>query len=532
MTRDELRQSLNGLTLEQTIRFWIEVEAAYPDQAVRWLCLADRYYLLVRACRRIDAVHPWIYERCREVEANPDGCIDLWAREHYKSTLITFAGTLQEILRDPEITIGIFSHTRPIARKFWSQLKLELEGNDILKRAFPDILYQEPARESPRWSEEKGLAVKRQSNAKEGTLEAWGLVDGQPTSAHFALMIFDDVVTRESVTTPEQITKTTAAWELADNLGQAGGRKWHIGTRYSFADTYQSILERGSVVPRIHPATDDGTMDGKPVLWTKEVWEQKKRDQGEATVACQLLQNPIAGQQAMFKTEWLKYYEVRPSTLNIYIMIDPARSTKPDSANTAISVVGVDGARNKYLIDGYRHKMALSERWQRMRDLRTHWLSQPGVQQVYVGYEKFGAQSDMDYFVERMQTEKVSFEIVELEWPRDRAVKSKEDRVQRLEPDFKNGRFWLPTRSKDITKDQQRMIDSGNGYRCAKQIRRKDNEGNIYDLVTDFIHEYTLFPFGGKRDLIDAASRIYDMDAVAPMIISESELEPECFADT
>ena len=302
-------------------------------------------------------------------------------------------------------------------------------------------------------------------------------------------MIFDDVVTRESVTTPEQITKTTAAWELADNLGQAGGRKWHIGTRYSFADTYQSILERGSVIPRIYPATDDGTMDGRPVLWTPDIWEQKKRDQGEATVACQLLQNPIAGQQAMFKAEWLRYYEVRPATLNIYIMIDPARSTKPDSANTAMAVIGMDGARNKYLLDGYRHRMALSERWQRMRDLRTHWLSQPGVQQVYVGYEKFGAQSDMDYFVERMQTEKCSFEIIELEWPRDRAVKSKEDRVQRLEPDFKNGRFWLPTRAHGPTKNQKRMTESGSGYRCAKQIRRKDNDGNIYDLVTDFTFE-------------------------------------------
>ena len=44
--------------------------------------------------------------------------------------------------------------------------------------------------------------------------EAWGLVDGQPTSVHFMVRVYDDIITRESVTTPEQINKVTSAWEL------------------------------------------------------------------------------------------------------------------------------------------------------------------------------------------------------------------------------------------------------------------------------------------------------------------------------
>jgi hypothetical protein len=67
---------------------------------------------------RKDAVHPWLFLRCREVEDAPDGYLDLWARYHFKSSLGTFAGLIQEVLRDPEVTICILSCTRDIAQAF------------------------------------------------------------------------------------------------------------------------------------------------------------------------------------------------------------------------------------------------------------------------------------------------------------------------------------------------------------------------------------------------------------------------------
>lgn len=495
---------------------------------IRALCLEDRFYLLVVALGRADAWHPWIYARCREVERNPNGYLDLWAREHYKSTIITFAGIIQEVLKNPEITIGIFSHTAPRAKEFLAQIKREFENNALLKATFPDILWDNPNKATQKWSLDAGITVQRASNPKEATVEGHGLVDAQPIGKHYALMVYDDVVTPESVSTPEQVHKTTKAWELSDNLGTREGRKWHIGTRYSYADTYEAILKKGSLIPRIYPATANGQIDGEPVFFSKPLWLRKVRDQGDAVIACQMLQDPIAGAQAMFDVKDLQTYEIRPQTLNVFIMVDPARSKKKDSANTAVCVIGMDYAGNKFLLDGWNHRMDLQERWTRLRDTYVHWMNQPGVQNVRAGYEAFGAQSDFDYFQEKMTLERFSFDIVELAWPRE-GEGSKIDRVQRLGPDFRSARFFLPydTDPDKLTSLQARTAHAGHPYRIARTIRRKDGDGNIYDLSAQFREQVHYFPFGTLKDLVDAASRIYDMDARPPVIYEPGSLEPE-----
>lgn len=513
---------------------WHTILREAGSEGNRWLGRNDRYFLLTQLLHRGDALHPWLYARCREVEAATDGCLDLWAREHYKSTIITFAGIIQEILRDPEITIGIFSHTKPTARKFLVQIKEEFESNRELQQLYPDVLWTDPANEAMRWSEEKGIVCKRKSNPREATVEAHGLVDGQPTSAHFRLRVYDDVVTLESVSTPDQVRKTTYCWAMSDNLGAKGpdgkSRAWHIGTRYTYADTYQDILDQQALTPRIHPATHNGHPDGNPVYLSPEAWAEKKKTQGPAIIAAQQLQNPAAGNEAMFKEEWLKFAEVRPATLNVYILCDPASSRKKNSDNTAIAVIGYDAAHNKYLLDGYHHKMNLAERWTAISQLRRHWMSVPGVQNVRVGYERYGMTSDLEYFEEKMLATTNAFEIVELAWPRE-GPGSKFDRIQRLVPDFIQGKFFLAAAVNGETTAQRKMREAGQAYRIFTPTRRRDHERNVYSLNKQFLETYLLYPFVGHEDLLDAVSRLYDIEPVPPIIIDERALEPEVFAD-
>jgi hypothetical protein len=153
------------------------------------------------------------------------------------------------------------------------------------------------------------------------------------------------------------------------------------------------------------------------------------------------------------------------------------------------------------------------------------------VQIVRIGYEVYGAQADMDYFAEQMSKDKNGFEIVELAWPRD-GDGSKLDRVQRLQPDIKQGRLLLPRTADGVTAEQQRISDAGEPYRVAKAIRKRDQDGNVYDLGAQLVQQIHFFPFGGLKDLVDAVSRIYDIEPTPPVIYADNSLEPEAFIDS
>jgi phage terminase large subunit-like protein len=468
-----------------------------PKQAapiLRGLCQVDLFFLLIHGLRRIDADRDWLFERCREVQKDPNNRLDLWSREHYKSTIITFGLTIQDVLNDPDITVGIFSHTRPIAKGFLRQIKREFESNDFLKQLFPDVLWANPQTEAPKWSEDEGLIVKRKGNPKEGTVEAWGLVDGQPTSKHYKLMVYDDTVTRESVTTPDMIAKVTEAWELSRNLGSEGGHSRYIGTRYHFNDTYKTIMDRG-VSPRIYPATIDGTIEGEPVLLTRERLETKRREMGPYTFACQMMQNPMADETQGFKPHWLRHYEnVTRQGMNVCILVDAASEKKKTSDYTSMWVIGLNTDGNLYALDMVRDRFNLKQRADTLFALHRKWKPNE------VGYEKYGMMADVEFMYSEMERRNYRFQIHELGGPMP-----KNDRIKRLMPYFEQGKVWLP-----------------------QVMMRTDYQGRTHDLVQAFIEEeYKAFPVGLHDDMLDSLARMFDLYPNGLEFPQEYSDEPE-----
>lgn len=470
------------LTREESNEVYRQVLEDKNEAAQRKLCKEDLFFLLTVALKRKDVDRDWLYARCREVEANPDGYLDLWAREHYKSTIITFAKSIQDLLKDPDnACIGIFSHTRPNAKAFLEQIKRELETNDYLKALFPEVLYQKPQAESPKWSLDSGIIVKRKTNPKEASVEAWGLVDGQPTSKHFTVLVYDDVVTLESVSTPDQIKKVTGALEMSYNLGANGGKRRFIGTRYHMNDTYKTIMDRGTVIPRIHKATDNGKSppEGKPVFLTEEKILEKRRDMGPYTFGTQMLQDPVADKAMSFKQEWLRSYKQLGDTSkwNIYITVDPASRKKATSDYTVMEVHGLAPDQNYYLLEGVRDRLNLTQRAAKLFELHRKWNPKK------VGYESYGLQADVEHIQYEMEHRNYRFEIVELG-----GSLAKEDRVKKLIPIYEQGRFYSPERQSFV-----------------------DYEGRSRDYVQLFTdEEYLSFPVCVHDDMLDCRARILD----------------------
>lgn len=467
------------LTRDQCKEIYRQVMQDEDTDAMRELVKTDLFFLMRCVCNRVDMDEPWIFDRVREVEKHPDGYLDLWAREHYKSTIITFGKTLQDIIIDPEITVGLFSHTRPISKGFLRQLQREMEDNDLLKELFPDVFYMEPRRESPLWSLDNGIVVKRKSNPKEATIEASGLVDGQPTSKHYSLLLYDDVVTRESVTTPEQIDKVNDAWALSLNLGARGGRRRYIGTRYHFNDTYKTIMEREAATPRIYPATDDGTSEGEPVLLTQKDLDDKRREMGPYVFGCQMLQDPISDKAMGFREDWLMYYDTikHDQKWNYYLLCDPAGEKKKVNDYTVMWVIALAPDNNYYLIDGVRDRLNLTERTRKLFDLHRRYHP------MATGYEKYGKDSDIEHILETQERENYRFDITPLGGPMP-----KPDRIRKLVPIFEQHRFYLPRRMMFV-----------------------DWEKRAHDLVQDFKNdEFLAFPVALHDDMLDCAARIVD----------------------
>lgn len=454
----------------------------------------DLFFLLWYLLHRQDMEDPWVYERTREVQRYPDGYLDLWAREHYKSTIITLGLTIQDIVNDPEETFGIFSHTRPIAKQFLRQIKGEFEGNEDLKGAYPDVLWTNPKKESPKWSEDEGIVVKRKGNPKESTVEAWGLVDNLPTSKHFGKLIYDDVLDPKSVTGPEMIKKTTDAWAMSLNLGKRGGKRRTAGTRYHTADTYREMIERGSVIPRIYKATVDGTETGEPVLLTVEELQAKRRDMGPYIFGSQMMQDPTHDKAQGFKEDWLRYWPAeRYANLNIYILVDPAGKKKKTNDYSVFSVVGLGPDRNYYVLRWVRDRLNLAERTKMLFKLHRQYKPRG------VGYEEYGMQSDIDSVKDTQEATNYRFDVVALGGPLDN-----EDRVKQLVPLFEQGRIWIPQRCDFV-----------------------DHEANRRDLTREFVFdEYLDFPVARHDDMLVSLARVLDAELKVdwPKEMSQSEM--------
>ena len=473
------------------------------------VCLNDRFFLAYFVSGwEVDDVSgnkPFIVNACNMLDSEVQtDTVDVWAREHGKSTLITVCGTVQRILNDPECTTAIFSYKKGASDKFLDSIRKMLES-EFLVWLFPEILSSNISEYSI-WSI-NGLRVKRKNKVlREHTVEAFGLVDGMPTGGHWKHLIWDDIETDDMAQSPDQMDLCFSKLQMSYNLGKEGGTNQIIGTYYSH---FGVLVKLGAMKKfdgdlmykiRIFPGTDDGTINGKPVFFTQAYLDSKKTRPGFNT---QILCNPTPTNDIRLDFNRFKKISRKdlPKDRIKFIVIDPAGDKEAQSGtkndNWAMLVLSVRpfldelGTSDVYLEGGVVSTLSRSQSNEAAASL---YMSNGRI--TMLGIERVGTESAHTHILNYLAA---------------------------------NGRY--------LSEHKKGRYDGGNWMQLSPSARTKNmrieqnlawplNNGKLHivddldeSLVERLKEECNKFPFF-HVDMIDAFAYLYDIMADGTIMFS------------
>lgn len=372
---------------------------------LKWLVLNDTFFTLqFFVIRGHECNRPFVVQACREVETGPqDMTLDIWGREHFKTTICSVTRPIMKALSNPEWTHITISYANVLAKKITRQIKDILETQDQLIKLFPDVLYEEPERQSDKWGELTGLNVKRRSSPKETTFASGGLIDGMPTGDHYWRRQYDDIMTLDMADNPDSIQKAIDRYYYSENLGKDGGSQGIVGTPYAHNDVIMALKElknpeTGQPVFHVRekPSTVDGTFWGKPVLLSEKRINTLRLN--KVAFATQHLLNPSeVGDRPLPRDLPVVPRSELPEDLMEFILVDPSgesrkKNYQPDK--WGILLVGITpytdhmGLVDLYILGG---KVARLSRAEAISSIADIFMSRPYIRAVAV--ERVGLSS-------------------------------------------------------------------------------------------------------------------------------------------
>jgi phage terminase large subunit-like protein len=333
-----------------------ELHTDDKKKAIRIAILTDLYFLVKFVFGYWWLCYEPHKEFCEEIEKDKSNSLYLLPRGHCKTQIFNTGHTLQCYLKQPKEPIGIFCDIQKRASWKLRPLKYQLETNKCLKECFPDILYQEPKRESPMWNQEE-IILPGHDGRQEPSVGVYGL-DNQPTSLHFPRIKGDDLVTDKSVTTAEQLKKNIDSYGLMrSSILQASGNIQICGTIYDDGDLHRTLEDSG--IYKIYKRPAEWKENGeRKTLWPVQYGPDKLDDiKSDPAVSvyiysCNYLLDPAPeDENAFFQLNWFPRYKKLPDRLQFYAAADLAVTEKETSCETSIAIVGVDHKNEIYLAE-------------------------------------------------------------------------------------------------------------------------------------------------------------------------------------
>lgn len=362
LTEDERRD----LALRNPVAYRKLAHKAHAEQGVEDLWYFDKY--IAKNPVTYDGLHKAVCKRWQSSKKRKR--LILMPRGHIKSNLFTAEDIAREIAKNPNVRILIASHKMPDAWKFCGLVKQILESRSY-REAYPDIIPEPLTSGRPmRWAKD-ALLVKRSVRLAEATVETTS-ADAPVVGRHYDIIKFDDVVTQQSVATPELIRKTTEFVEHCEALLEPGGREDFIGTRYDYADEYGRIIDTPGLAAEFDLILDWKAVEvgGVPIFPTRFTMDEDdegdpdtdvcakisiprlKRMNSVYFVNSQYYNEPVDPNSAMFKLEMLNVIKQLPQDRHYeYFRVCDLSGEGDTDSYTAIVTGAVDQWANIYITD-------------------------------------------------------------------------------------------------------------------------------------------------------------------------------------
>lgn len=371
---DYYRQLLKDVPEEEMIGAWRE------------LCKQDLFFLSEFVLRNkesesIPFIKEFQGEMCRWLERPGQRKMLMAPRGHGKSTVANRNYVVWRLINDPNTTILIISATLDNAKKKLKAIQEVFEKNKFFKELFPELI---PTSFGDGWTQTQ-MNIPRTSTDPESSVEVQGY-EGELTSRHYKIILFDDVVGKENSTSREQIQKVVNFYtQSLQLLKKPGGEMLVIGTMWSYADLHNHIIENlyeeFDIYVRSVWAEDrfvrigDGgkyqwitTANTKtplyPEMFGREDLETLKKEitadplQGMSIWMAQYELKIIDEKSAIFprnvvneKNCWFTDEDLYEKKLAFSLSCDPAVSEAKEADETVFIVRAVDDAGYWYVID-------------------------------------------------------------------------------------------------------------------------------------------------------------------------------------
>jgi predicted phage terminase large subunit-like protein len=274
---------------------------------VWWTCVRswarrNFYYLATEVLGYRDLNKELHGDLCRFMSSTAKKKMIIIPRGHFKTTLCTISNAVRHILLNDSVRILIASCTLKNAMDFLQLVKSHFVQNEYFRFLFPEFCPLDAQKE---FGTREHFTVLNRKNFRlvEHTVECIGS-DGKVTGRHYDVIIKDDLVTRETVTTSDQIEKSKDWNKYSQSLFNVPEEdvEYVIGTRYHFNDLYGEILDDEETDYKVYLRR--AIEDDKPIFkgrFTIEGLNSIRKNQGSYIFSCNPGWTPIWMPDGRFK---------------------------------------------------------------------------------------------------------------------------------------------------------------------------------------------------------------------------------------